>query len=132
MKYFLPLLLCCALSCIPNDFSQANRVKSDSYRVLNNLVYVDMHSPDYNTQHPLVCGAGKDFPAGSEMIFINTENDMTVHAVFPDKTKVPTELDRRVALRGYFQGIQSTESYKWKKPDKQHRYFVVSSWNYMK
>jgi hypothetical protein len=95
---------------------------------LSNLVYVDMFSKDYHNQHPLVCGEGKDFPQGREMIFKNPESGATIHAVFPNGETAPVKLKGSFVLLGYFQGIQYKDSYKLKKTRSDYRYFVVSSW----
>jgi hypothetical protein len=94
---------------------------------LNNLVY-----GDDDRQRPLVCGAGGDFPTGREMAFTQVESKETVHAVFPADVTPPTTLDGRFVLRGHFQGIQRMDRYTHKKPEKDYRYFVVSSWEHKK
>ena len=97
---------------------------------LGNLVYVDMFSANYTTQHPLVCGAGRDFPTGREMVFRYSEAGKPIHAVFPAGVTPPETLDGKFVLHGRFQGIQNRDSYKLKKPHKDYRYFVVSSWEH--
>jgi len=96
---------------------------------LENLVYVDASSADA-PQHPLVCGAGRDFPAGRELAFRHSESRESVHAVFPEGATAPVRLNGSLVLRGHFQGIQNWDSYKRKKPQEDYRYFVVSSWKH--
>jgi hypothetical protein len=107
-----------------DDGSQAETLK--------NLAYVDMHAADYTTQHPLVCGAEGDFPTGRELAFRQVESKETVHAVFPEGVTPPKTFDGKFVLRGHFQGIQNMDRYKLKKPEKDYRYFVVSSWEHQK
>jgi beta-lactamase regulating signal transducer with metallopeptidase domain len=95
---------------------------------LTNLVHVDMFSQDYTTQHPLVCGAGRDFPTGREMIFRDTKSQSPVHAVFPRGVAIPDDFTGHFVLRGHFQGIRNWTSYKLKRPSNNYRYFVVSSY----
>ncbi len=120
MRLVSVVALFCVLGC-----SQTN-----TSLTLKNLVYVDMYSPSYHTQHPLVCGTGRDFPAGRELAFRQSESRESVHAVFPAGVTPPNTLDGKFVLRGYFQGIQNRGSYKFKKPKEDYRYFVVSSWEY--
>ena len=95
---------------------------------LDDLVYANVFSSDYTTQHPLVCGAGRDIPNWKEMIFSQSGAEESVHAVFPEGVMPPKNLDCRFVLHGQFQGIQNRYFYKFKKPLEDYRYFVVSSW----
>ena len=98
---------------------------------LDNLVYVDVSSPDAS-QHPLVCGAGRDFSAGCELAFRHASSGESVHAVFPAEVTPPKTLDGTLILRGHFQGIRNREHYKLKKPEEDYQYFVVTSWEHKK
>ena len=89
-------------------------------------VYTDVSSGDF--QHPLVCGTGRDFPAGSEFALMNSDTDEPVHAVFPEGVAPPNPLDGKFILHGNYQGIQNKDIYKFKIPEEDYRYFVVSSW----
>ena len=99
---------------------------------LNSLIYVDMYSKDYHTQHPLVCGEGRDFPKGREMVFNNPESGVTIHAVFPEEKNAPVNLNGVFVLHGHFQRIQNKDSYKFKKTIKDYQYFVAYKWEYEK
>jgi hypothetical protein len=108
-----------------------NHEQQDSASVtLENVVYVDMFSTHYSTEHPLVCGVGRDFPAGREMAFKGPESGESVHAVFPEDVAAPENLNGSFVLRGHYQRIQNRDSYKFKKPSEDYRYFVVSSWEH--
>jgi len=50
--------------------------------------------------------------------------------VFPAGVTPPDTLDGKFVLCGHFQGIQNMDRYKFKKPEKDYRYFVVSSWEH--
>jgi hypothetical protein len=89
------------------------------------LVHVDGSSGD---EHPLVCGADGDFPAGHELAFRQADSGDLVHAVFPEGITPPKSLDGKFVLRGHFQNIQNMARYTRKIPSQDHRYFVVSSW----
>lgn len=93
---------------------------------LDNLVYVDPSTA--TTQHPLVCGEGRDFPDGHEMLFRNNETGVTIHAVFPAGVKPPEKLDGTFTLRGEFQTIKKWDSYGAKKPRASYQYFVVTDY----
>jgi len=104
--------------------------KDSSLTTLENLVYVDVSS-GHAPQHPLVRGPGRDFPSGRELAFRRPESREWVHAVFPKEVTAPEKLDGKFVLHGRFQGIQNMASYTMKKPGKDYRYFVVSSWERM-
>lgn len=89
------------------------------------LVHVDAPS---GRQHPLVCGAGGDFPEGRELAFENSRSGDFIHAVFPAGVTPPETLDGPLVLHGHYQGIQNWTRYTLKKPKEDYRYFVVSSW----
>jgi len=125
----------CILGCSQSDHLKTigkTQEQDLSSATLNDLIYVDMFSPDYDTQHPLVCGVGRDFPNGKEMAFKQSESEESVHAVFPADVTPPKELDGKFVLHGCFQGIQNRGVYKLKKPTEDYRYFVVSSWEHKK
>ena len=122
----------CSFSCSEIDRSGAmgNSEQHDHSSVtLEDLVYVDMFSADYTTQHLLVCGAGRDFPAGREMVFRFSETGKPVHAVFPDAATAPENVDGNFVLHGRYQGIQNKDRPKLhKRSPSDYRYFVVASW----
>ena len=96
---------------------------------LRNLVYVDMFSPNYPNQHPLVCKNGGDFPQGSELAFKNTESNKMIHAVFSKEIPSPKRFDNDFTLHGYYQCIQNKNQFnEMKTPKRGYQYFVVSSW----
>lgn len=133
IRLFCIIALFCLLGCSDTQNIQS---LSDTERqaitsiTLKNLIYVDPSSS--TTQHPLVCGAGRDFPVGRELEFRNSKTRESVHAVFPESKKAPVNLNGRFILHGYFQDIQNKDSYKFKKPENDYRYFVVSAWEYEK
>jgi hypothetical protein len=94
---------------------------------LDNLVYVDVSSSVAH-QHPLVCGAGRDFPTGRELAFRTSQSQEFVHAVFPEGVMLPKTLDGKFVLHGHYQGIQNRTIYTLKRVPEDYRYFVVSSW----
>jgi hypothetical protein len=124
------LLLCAVCGCALPVLEGAAGKPGKKTMTLENLVHVDMYAPSYTTQHPLVCGTGKDFPAGAELLFRNQATGRVVHAVFPEAAGQPADLDGRFALRGRYQGIQNMASYPWKRPASGYRYFVVSAWRH--
>ncbi|MDT8389709.1 MAG: hypothetical protein RRC34_04270 [Lentisphaeria bacterium] len=93
---------------------------------LTDLVYVDPSTAA--TQHPLVCGKGRDYPEGREMLFRSKTLGTTVHAVFPPGVKPPKKLDGVFTLRGDYQMIKKWDSYGAKKPQGTYTYFVVTSY----
>jgi hypothetical protein len=97
---------------------------------LDNLVCVDPAAA--TTQHPLVCGAGRDFPTGRELAFRNPQSGEFVHAVFPEGVTPPEKLGGKLVLRGHFQAVQNRKSYTHKLPPEDYRYLVVSSWEQQK
>ena len=131
MKHAYMITLFCALGCSQTDSStptESSETQSRASITLNNLVYFDMYGEDYNTQHPLVCGTGREFPAGREMVFRYNESSESVHAVFPEEATAPKNLNGKFVLHGHYQGIQNRDYYKHKKPPSDYRYFVVASW----
>ena len=133
MRIVSLIAILCSFGCSQIDRSKTTRAteKQDHVSVaLENLEYVDMFSAHYTTEHPLVCGAGGDFPAGRELIFRHSETGESVHAVFPEKVTAPEKFNGHFVLRGHFQGIQNRSRYKFKRPPQDYRYFVVSSWEH--
>ena len=135
------VLLCAAFGCsqaerpAPTDTSaeQGRPAEQAGPSVtLDNLVYG--HPSLATTQHPLVCGAGGDFPNGRELFFWNPQSQESVHAVFPKGITAPENLDGKFVLHGRFQAIQNRNRYNTgkKRPPEDYRYLVVSSWEYMK
>jgi hypothetical protein len=102
-----------------------NVVPRESTITLAPLVAVDASSSD---QHPLVCGAGRDFPAGRELAFRHSQSREFVHAVFPQGVTPPKTFDGKFVLYGQYQRIQNRKIYTLKQPSEDYRYFVVSSW----
>lgn len=117
----------CAFGCTKTDHS----TPTESSTTLQDLVYVDMFSPSYNTQHPLVCSTSGDFPNGKEMAFKHSESKESIHAVFPEGVTPPDSLKGKFILYGDYQSIQNRDKYKLKSPKEDYQYFVVSSWEYM-
>lgn len=103
-----------------------NLVQGESSITLAPLVHVDASSSD--AQHPLVCGAGRDFPAGREFTFIHSQSREFVHAVFPESVTPPKTFDGKFVLHGQYHGIKNRKNYTLKHPPEDYRYFVVSSW----
>lgn len=136
MKYVFIVAMLCVFVCSPTNRSNLENLhdkQDNASTILEDLVYVDMFSPDYNTQHPLQCVVGGDFPEGKEMAFRQSESEKSVHAVFPAGVKPPDTLDGKFILYGSFQGIQNRDIYKkFKKPKENYRYFVVSTWEQKK
>ena len=129
IKLFCIIISFCLLGCSDsqNNQSLADAEKQSSTSItLKNLVYIDSYSS--TTQHPLVCGVGRDFPVGRELEFRNSKTRESVHAVFPEGNKAPVDLNGRFVLHGYFQSIQNKDSYKFKRPENDCLYFVVLTW----
>lgn len=101
-------------------------VQGKSSITLASLVAEDSSSSD--TQHPLVCGAGRDFPIGREVAFRHSLSREFVHAVFPENVTPPKTFYGTFVLHGQYQGIQNRKSFTLKQPSEDYRYFVVSSW----
>ena len=124
----------CSVGCARIDGADGAHSTGDASHTsitLADLVYVDMFAADYRNQHPLVCGAGGDFPAGREMVFRRSESGKSIHVVFPDKTAAPENVKGTFVLRGWFQGIQNVSlagGKLQKKLPAEYRYFVVASW----
>ena len=81
-----------------------------------------------DTEYPLVCGLNHDFPEGKELLFSHETSKITTHVVFPKKLNSPKNLKGKFSFRGYYQVIQKWSTYKHKVPNKNYRYFVVTSW----
>jgi hypothetical protein len=90
-------------------------------------VTLDVDGPS-GDQHPLVCGVGRDFPAGHELAFRGSPSGELVHAVFPEGVAPPKTLDGRFVLHGHYQAVENKKRYTLKRPPKDYQYFVVSSW----
>lgn len=103
-----------------------NAAQGEASITLAHLLGIDASSSD--TQHPLVCGAGRDYPAGREFAFRHFQSRELVHAVFPEDVTPPKSFDGKFVLHGQYQGIQNRKSYTLKQPPENYRYFVVSSW----
>jgi hypothetical protein len=134
MRSLFMLMLVLAFGCSRTDLSseRPNPVQQDQgLVVLTDLAYVDMFSPDYSTQHPLVCGTHADFLGGTEMAFRLPHSGELVHAVFPEDIRPPDSLDGTFVLHGRYQAIQRGEEDRLtKRAPEGYRYFVVSSWKH--
>ena len=133
MRTLCILVVLCAFGCSHPERPTAtdtSAVQDASSETLVNLVYIDPASA--TTQHPLVCGAERDFPAGRELAFRNPQSQEFVHAVFPKGVTPPKRLDGKLVLHGHYQAIQDRKTYTLKQPPEDYRYFVVSSWEYEK
>jgi hypothetical protein len=129
MRLVCIVALFCVLGCSNAESVQSStntERQAGALITLENLVFVDASSAD--TEHPLVCGTGRDFPDGRELAFRDSESGKSVHAVFPEAATAPDNLNGSFVLHGHFQGIQKRDSYQFKKPEEDYRYFVVSSW----
>lgn len=127
MKIGCPLVLMLILfGCSPSDSPDGADAIGLQDSTLTNLVYVDELS--VGCQHPLVCGPGRDFPDGREMVFRQTGSDYFIHAVFPEEMCAPEEPSGSIVLQGHFQRIQNRTLYTQKIPPEDYSYFVVSSW----
>jgi hypothetical protein len=93
---------------------------------LTNLVYVDATTSYLS--HPLVCGAGRDFPQGREYAFRNSPTGAFIHVVFPEGITPSQVRDGKFVLHGQYQTIQNRKSYTFKQPSDGYQYFVVSAW----
>ena len=106
--------------------------------MLHGVTYVDMYAPAYMTQRPLLCGEGRHYPGGTEMVFNHSDKKAEYHAVFPKGVRPPrkSECVNSLTLHGRFEVIRSAPDGKaLKEPDRLvkriphgYRYFVVSSW----
>ena len=127
MRLICILMLCFAFGC---SSSEQSAPAGDSLTTLDYLLHVD--SASATTQHPLVCGIGRDFPAGRELAFINPQSKEFVHAVFPEGLPLPQNPKGKCALYGRYQTIQNRSSYTHKQPPDDYRYFVVEKWDHRK
>lgn len=130
MRCIFIVAIFCIFGCSQNNHSKntTNAQEKSCLTTLDNLIYTDMFSRNYDTQHPLVCGAGRDFPNGKEIAFKQVKVKGAVHAVFPAVLIPPKEFNGKFTLYGYFQRIQNRDIYKFKKIKEDYLYFVVSSW----
>jgi len=127
MRTIFIFVVLCAFGC-----SQTEQPKptGDSLTTLDYLLHVDHASA--TTQHPLVCGIGRDFPAGRELAFMNPKSKEFVHAVFPEELPLPQNPKGKCVLYGRYQTIQNRSSYTRKHPPEDYRYFVVEKWDHRK
>lgn len=133
LRLFCIIVLFCLPGCSDTKNTQSSsdiEIQTGTSITFRNLVYIDPSSSI--TQYPLVCGAGRDFPFGYELEFQNSKTKKSIHAVFPESKRAPSNLNGSFILKGHFQSIQNKNSYKLKKPGKDYRYFVVSEWRYEK
>ncbi len=135
MKFLCILFVLCAVGCSLSGRSNVGTSPEEQDQnsvVLTDLVYVDMFSLDYTTQHPLVCGTDGELPDGKEMAFRLLGSRESVHVVFPQGVTPPNALDGTFVLHGRYQSIQrkaeEIEGRLAKRPPKGYRYFIVSSW----
>jgi hypothetical protein len=113
-------------------------VRATAEDMLEGVTHVDMHAPTYRTQRPLLCGPGRHFPDGMEMVFRNPDTATEFHVVFPKDVSAPqgNALTSALTLHGRFGTIQSAPGGKPpSEPDRlgkpvpdDYRYFVVSRW----
>ncbi|MBC7981318.1 MAG: hypothetical protein H7Y36_12215 [Armatimonadetes bacterium] len=132
MKTFSILAALCFFSCSRVEHPAPTDTPTEQGRTtltLGNLVHVDATSEGIS--HPLVCGVGRDFPDGHELIFRSLESGELVHSVLPEH-EPPKTLDGKFFLNGHYQTIQNRKSYSIKQPPEDYRYFVASSWEQQK
>jgi hypothetical protein len=122
----IQILVDTAVELLDELWKEDGRSPASHSTTSKSLVHVDASS---GRQHPLVCGAGGDFPDGRELAFENSESGDFVHAVFPAGVTPPEKLDGPLVLHGHYQGIQNWTRYTHKRPKEDYRYFVVSSWD---
>ena len=103
MRIVFIVIVLCVFGCRETD----HPASIDTSTTLQNLVNVDMFSPAYSTQHPLVCSTGGDFPNGKEMAFKQSESEESIHAVFPEGVTPPDSLKGTFILHGKYQSIDS-------------------------
>jgi len=126
-----------AIACVSMNCSNSEIIGTATAE-LHGVTYVDMYAPAYTTQRPLLCGQGRHYPEGTEMVFKHSEKKAEYHAVFPKGVTPPrkSELDNCLTLHGRFEAIQSTPDGKALQEPNQplkripfgYRYFVVASW----
>lgn len=130
--YRMRTLCLVAVLCIPGC-SQTNRPTPAGTPAVQDLASITVDVDGSSGQHPLVCGVGRDFPAGHELAFRGSQSRELVHAVFPEGVTPPKTLDGRLVLHGHYQGIQKRrEGRRVKRVPKDYQYFVVSSWEHEK
>jgi len=132
MVMSLGIVACLSTNCSKPEVSETTR------DTLRGMAYVDMYAPTYTTQRPLLCGEGRHYPGGTDMVFKRSGQGGEVHAVFPKDVAVPSkgDLTTTLTLHGQFATIQSTPDGKaMDKPARPvkripygYRYFVVSRW----
>ena len=131
MVMFLGIVASLSMNCTDPEVSRA------APDTLQGVAYVDMFAPTYTTERPLLCGEGRHYPGGTEMIFKLPDQSGEVHAVFPEGIAAPKESDllNTFTLHGRFEAIQSGSDGKalgkTARPVKRipygYRYFIVSS-----
>jgi len=132
MAVALSAMACLATTCSHSEVIEPATVE------LRGVTYVDMYAPAYRTQRPLLCGQGRHYPEGTEMVFTHAEKKAEYHAVFPKGVTPPrkSEVGSRITLHGRFEAIQSaTDGEAQQDPNRLFKripagypYFVVSSW----
>ncbi len=131
MRLICAVALLFAFGCYSVDRLTTARVNKDKdVTTLQNLEYIDALSAGIT--HPLVCGDGRDYPNGRELVFRVDPSTPPIHAVFPDGEDSPESLDGRFRLYGYYQHIQNWDRFTVKRPSKDYQYFVVTSWKHEK
>ena len=115
--------------------SEVSEMGSDTLR---GVAYVDMYAPTYTTQRPLLCGEGRHYPGGTDLVFKQSGQGGEVHVVFPKDVAVPSkgDLTKTLTLHGRSAVIESTPDGKGmdkssrlvKRIPYGYRYFVVSRW----
>jgi len=131
MKAICILLMLCVFGCSRTDRPAPPHppaVQQTPSVILNDLVRVDTFASVL--KHPLVCGAGRDFPAGQEIPFRQSPSREFVHAVFPEGVTPPSAMGGTFILHGRYQTIQNRKSYTLKTPPDDYKYFVASSWEH--
>ena len=129
MRFLCLMMIVFAFGC-SEDVNPKPGTSSNERRkplvTLEQMTYVG--TSRYQFEHPLVCGVGRDFPAGMEKVFKQGETGEHYHVVFPRPSMAPETLDGTFLLRGYFKVLENFQLYTFKKPSKSYKYFVVSSW----
>lgn len=131
MREIIMLLLFCSVVCQTTGCSQPDTSK-EAPAVLRGVLYVDMYAPAYSTQRPLLCGDGRLFPEGTELVFRDPDTSVEFHTVFPEGVKAPEgpDLAKSLVLRGRFDAIDLPRDQYPKEHPPGYKYFVVSGWDY--
>ena len=131
MKTVCLLLVLFAFGCTRTERAappQPPAVPHAACVILEDLVRVDTFASVL--EYPLVCGVGRDFPAGHEIPFRQSPSREFVHAVFPKGITPPSAMGGSFLLCGHYQTIQNRTIYTLKHPPADYKYFVVSSWEH--